>query len=96
MEKVITDARGNDQKIRHGEKYVVIYRTGKTFKIEHNCYFNYEMDEWIGKDDEEGRAKGPRFYFNEAKIPSYEVKRMIEVIDTETHFKKMIKEMYGF
>lgn len=88
--------------IKFGQRYTIVYKTkyDNKIRIDHGAYRNYEQDDYIGHDDEEGNSRGPRFYFDDVIIPEYgkgiKDKTIILAIDTDENFIRKIKEIYSF
>ena len=65
----ITTVTGKKVQIDERECYAVLYkdkssRDPEELKIDMNASMTYPHDNYIGHDDMEGRARGPRFIFD--------------------------------
>lgn len=65
----ITDRYGRTVQIEEGKRYAILYfAVGyDEMRIDQGAYLNYGNDGYIGHDDCEGRANGPRFVFDDTE-----------------------------
>lgn len=90
MANFIVDYIGRKVKIEQGKKYAVLYKYEDAYCIAQNCYQNYPQDDYIGKDDEEGKSNGnPRFYFEPSKNRRIKIIRVL----IENNFENLINEI---
>ena len=62
----ITDRQGRTVEIDSTKRYAILYFVEgyNEMRIDQGAYLNYRNDGYIGHDDCEGRANGPRFAFD--------------------------------
>jgi len=62
----ITDRQGRTTEIDSTKRYAILYfaKGYNEMRIDQGAYLNYGRDGYIGHDDCEGRANGPRFVFD--------------------------------